>query len=140
MGSTMTASKLAWGVRRAPMLAETLLTYARTRRRMARESDVRKLLAAARRGQTGQSAPESLREARRLAYAVSLTLAVLPNDPRCLVRSLVLIELLARREIAATLVIGTSASSDFSAHAWVELNGEALLPPAGYGVGRLAEL
>jgi hypothetical protein len=91
-------------------------------------------------GQGSPSGPDCLREARRLAYAVSLTLALLPDDPRCLARSLVLIELLARRGIAATLVIGTSPSSDFSAHAWVELDGEALLSPAGFADGRLAEL
>ncbi len=107
---------------------------------MARESDVRKLVAAARRDQQSQRRPDSPREANRLAYLVSLTLAALPTDPRCLVRSLVLIELLARRGIASTLVIGTSGSSDFSAHAWVELNGEALLSPAGFDGGRLAEL
>ncbi len=126
--------------RRAPLAVETLLAYARTRRRMAGETDVRKVLADARRGRDGQLPADPLPEARRLAYAVSLTLALLPNDSHCLVRSLVLIELLATRGIAASLVIGTSGPADFSAHAWVKVGGEALLPAGAFASGRLAEL
>lgn len=136
----MTLATLARRTSRAPLIAEAFVAYLRTRRRMAHESDVRKLLAAARHSTDGRGVADPVTEARRLAYAVSLTLALLPNDSRCLVRSLVLIDLLARHEIAATLVIGTSAPSDFSAHAWVELNGEALLSPGAFAGGRLAEL
>jgi hypothetical protein len=107
---------------------------------MARERDVRKLLIAARQRTDGRSVGEPSSEARRLAYAVSLTHALLPTDSRCLIQSLVLIELLARRGIEARLVLATTDASDFAAHAWVELNGEPLLSPAGFGGGRLAEL
>jgi hypothetical protein len=107
---------------------------------MARDDDVRRLLAFARRNVGNQTDRASLAEARQLARTASLTLGLLPDDPRCLVRSLVLVELLARRGIAATLVIGTSAVADFRAHAWVELSGGPLLSSAGFGEGRLAEL
>lgn len=133
-------STLARRARRAPLAAETLVAYARARRRMAREPDVRKLLLAARRGQMDCARAGSRPDAQDLARMVSLTLGRLPTDSRCLVRSLVLIELLARRGIEARLVIGTSAATDFSAHAWVELGGEALLSPAGFARRRLAEL
>jgi Transglutaminase-like superfamily len=126
--------------RRAPVAGETVLVYARARRRMAHEHDVRELLSAARRALSKRPQATSLPEARHLARTVSLTLTLLPNDARCLVRSIVLIELLARRGLAATLVIGTNSAPDFSAHAWVELDGEPLLSPAGFGEGRLAEL
>ena len=133
-------STLARRARQAPLATETLVAYARARWRMAREPDVRKLLLAARRGQMDCARADSRPDAQDLARMVSLTLGRLPTDSRCLVRSLVLIELLARRGIEARLVIGTSAATDFSAHAWVELGGEALLPPAGFARGRLAEL
>jgi hypothetical protein len=75
-----------------------------------------------------------------LANAVSRTLAVLPTDSRCLMRSLVLVVVLARRGIASQLVIGVKGGgTDFAAHAWVEYDGLALLPP-GDEFARLAEL
>ncbi len=132
--------RIARLARRSPVAAETIVTYVRARRRMARDDDVRRLLAFARRDVGNQTDRASLAEARQLARTASLTLGLLPDDPRCLVRSLVLIELLARRGIAATLVIGTSAVADFRAHAWVELSGEPPLSSAGFGEGRLAEL
>jgi Transglutaminase-like superfamily len=132
--------RIARLLRRSPVAAETIVTYVRARRRMARDDDVRRLLAFARRNVGNQTDRASLAEARQLARTASLTLGLLPDDPRCLVRSLVLVELLARRGIAATLVIGTSAVADFRAHAWVELSGEPLLSSAGFGEGRLAEL
>lgn len=107
---------------------------------MAREQDVRKLLAAARGGQAKRVRDASVSEARSVARGVSVTLGLLPNDPRCMVRSLVLIELLARRGVAATFVVGTTPAADFSAHAWVEVSGEALLPAGSFAGGRLAEL
>jgi Transglutaminase-like superfamily len=107
---------------------------------MAREPDVRNLLAVARRDQRDRPETASRSEARQLAQTVARTLELLPTDPRCLIRSLVLIELLARRGMASTLVIGTRTTPDFSAHAWVELGGEALMSPGTFAGGRLAEL
>jgi len=72
----------------------------------------------------------------RLGHAVIRTLSVLPTDSRCLMRSLVLTRLLARRGIESTLVIGVAAGPEFLAHAWVECRGVPLLP-AGDGFARL---
>ena len=74
----------------------------------------------------------------RLGGAVTRTLAVLPTDSRCLVRSLVLTELLARRGIDSSLVIGVRPDPHFQAHAWVECAGAPLLPDQAYE--RLVEL
>lgn len=79
-------------------------------------------------------------EARRLGRAVMMTLRFLPGDTRCLVRSLVLTRLLARRGIAAKLVIGARAEPDFLAHAWVEHNGCPVLPRGQDSFLRLVEL
>ena len=76
----------------------------------------------------------------RLADAVSRTLAVMPTDRRCLIRSLVLVRLLARRGIPSALVIGTRTAPRFGAHAWVEYDGTPLLPPGGPEIRRLTEL
>ena len=43
--------------------------------------------------------------------------------------SLVLLDLLSRRGIASTVVLGVEVGSSFSAHAWVESGGRALLEP-----------
>jgi Transglutaminase-like superfamily len=53
-------------------------------------------------------------------------------------RSLVLVSLLARRSLPATLVIGVLPGERFAAHAWVELSGRPLLPAGDYE--RLVEL
>jgi hypothetical protein len=79
-------------------------------------------------------------DAWRLGRAVARTLRLLPGDTRCLVRSLVLTRLLARRGIASTLVIGTRTTPKFLAHAWVELEGTPLLDSGGGAFARLAEL
>jgi hypothetical protein len=79
-------------------------------------------------------------EAHRLARAVTRTLRHMPGDTRCLVRSLVLIRLLARRGIPAQLVIGARTAPDFLAHAWVEHAGEPVLDPGEDSFGRLVEL
>ena len=64
----------------------------------------------------------------------------LPADARCLVRSVVLVALLARRSVATTLVIGIQPGDRLKAHAWVELDGQALLPDGGRQYERLTEL
>jgi hypothetical protein len=79
-------------------------------------------------------------QAQRLGRAVSRTLAPLPGDTRCLVRSLVLVRLLARRGISAKLVIGARTAPDFLAHAWVECAGVPILSPGDGSFGRLVEL
>ena len=76
----------------------------------------------------------------RLARAVRRTLGTLPADSRCLMQSLVLTRLLARRNRPAKLVIGVSPTGAFTAHAWVERDGVPLLPTGDDEFGRLAEL
>ena len=82
----------------------------------------------------------TLYEARRLGHAVTRLLVLLPGDTRCLIRSLVLTQLLARRGISATLVIGTRPAPDFLAHAWVEHDGDPVIDPGDDSFGRLVEL
>lgn len=76
----------------------------------------------------------------RLGRAVARTLRLLPTDGRCLMRSLVLTGLLARRGISGTLIIGVRPAPEFTAHAWVEHEGRPLLDSGGPGYGRLAEI
>jgi hypothetical protein len=64
----------------------------------------------------------------RLGAIVQTALRRIPFDTRCLVRSLVLTRLLARRGIQATFVLGVRANPEFAAHAWLERDGVALLP------------
>lgn len=70
--------------------------------------------------------------ARRLGKVVGKVLAVLPTDSRCLIRSLVLTRILSRRAIPCTIVIGVRKESEFEAHAWVEHEGEPVLPAGPY--------
>lgn len=76
----------------------------------------------------------------RLGRAVIRSLRLLPTDSRCLMRSLVLTGLLARRGIGSSLIIGVRSAPEFAAHAWVEHAGEPLLPPGDPSLGRLTEL
>ena len=66
---------------------------------------------------------------RRLGRAVVRMLGFLPTDSRCLVCSLVLTRLLARRGIPTALVIGVASEPAFAAHAWVETGDVPLLSP-----------
>jgi hypothetical protein len=84
--------------------------------------------------------PAEYQLAWRLGGIVERSLDHLPGDTRCLTRSLVLVRLLGRRGIPTTLIIGVQAAPEFSAHAWVELDGRALLSPIEYAAGRLAEI
>ena len=76
----------------------------------------------------------------RLGRAVGRTLRHLPFDSRCLMRSLVLTSILARRGIESSLVIEVQSSPRFAAHAWVEREGVPLLPPGGPLFRRLLEI
>jgi Transglutaminase-like superfamily len=76
----------------------------------------------------------------RLGRVVGRVLAALPSDTRCLARSLVLMRLLAKRGVPASLVIGVATEPEFSAHAWVEHGGRPLLPAGEGRFERLLEL
>ena len=68
----------------------------------------------------------------RLARASILVLRLLPTDTRCLMRSLVVLGLLARRGRSAELVIGVRAGDEFRAHSWLERANHPILPPEGF--------
>ena len=65
----------------------------------------------------------------RISRAVRRTIGLLPGDSRGLVASLVLIAVLGRRGVAASLVVGRPRNG-FGAHAWVEVGGLPALPAA----------
>src|SRR5690349_16159070 len=70
-------------------------------------------------------AAERQEVAVRLGSIVGHVLDWVPFDNRCLIRSVVLVRVLARRSIDdATLVIGVKTAGGFGAHAWVEREGE----------------
>jgi hypothetical protein len=107
-----------------------------------RTRDIRHALAVLR---AGASEPERLDpstsvQAHRLGRAVRRTLRLVPLDSRCLVQSLTLTALLAKRGIGSTLVIGVRPGEKFGAHSWVELHGRALLPTGGEEFERLVDL
>jgi hypothetical protein len=136
---------LAHEAKRAHLALEILLAYVSARRAIAGAPIT---IALARlRGEGVESPPTApatahvrLEEAHRLGRAVARTLAFVPGDTRCLVRSLVLARLLARRGIPAKLVIGTRAAPNFLAHAWVECGGDPVLSTGDGSFGRLVEL
>jgi hypothetical protein len=102
-----------------------------------------------RRGEIGQAVDAMRRtdrlvrsevDPRRLAQAVTRTLRVFPFDTRCLMASLVVTKLLARRGVPTVFVLAVSPGPNFAAHAWVECDGRPVLPAGDAGFGRLLEL
>jgi Transglutaminase-like superfamily len=130
-------------VERARLVLEILASYRKARRALRRTSigpAVEALRGSTQPDSSRGAANELLFEAWRLGRAVQLTLRLAPGDTRCLTRSLVLTQLLARRGIPAKLVIGARAKPSFSAHAWVEHAGQPVLPAGDDSFGRLVEL
>lgn len=64
----------------------------------------------------------------RLGWIVNRVLGLMPTDGRCLIQSLVLTRLLARRSIESRLIVGVAVGDAFAAHAWVEHQTIAVLP------------
>lgn len=124
--------------RKLSLAAEILVAYARVRWLLWRR-DFPQALELIRAVSPDQGDAEQATDAR-LASAVQRTLRRLPTDSRCLMQSLVLTSLLARRGRGSRLVIGVSPAGRFTAHAWVERAGMPLLPAHERGFGRLAEL
>jgi Transglutaminase-like superfamily len=122
------------------MSIEILVAYRRVQRALRRQS-LPTAAAAMRRcgGGMGQAPENACMAGLRMGAAVTRVLGALPRDPRCLTTSLVLIALLARRGIPATVVIGVRLDP-FAAHAWVEHDGRPLLPPATAPFERLLEV
>ena len=131
---------------RVRLTAEVLSTYTHVRWVMRdddAERSVRRLRMDARKPtenpeQTNHRGLE-LHAALRLAHATRRVLELLPSDSRCLFRSLTLLCLLERRGISQTLVIAVRPQP-FAAHAWVEVEGQPVLPDADPGYERLLEL
>jgi hypothetical protein len=113
-------AKLALGV-------EIAATYARVRWELRRVG-LREALARLRAGSGGGPTGAGVATGRRLGRVVTRTLTLLPSDSRCLMRSLVLTRLLARRGIETRLVIAVRPGERFAAHAWIEHDGAPLLP------------
>jgi Transglutaminase-like superfamily len=128
---------------KARLAAEILAAWARARRRL-RAPDLRATLADLRSAAPaggGAVLPDPRRDGVRLGSAVQRTLRFVPADTRCLVQSLVLTRLLARRGEPGAVVIAVSPPGEaFGAHAWVELDGRPLLPANDPEQTRLAEL
>jgi hypothetical protein len=138
----LTYEKLS-ALRKAQLTLEILAAYVRVRRLIKRVE----LPLILERVRVARAVARSLPLSRptdgaRLGQAVGRALRPLPADTRCLTRSLVLVSLLARRGIAASLVIAVRPEDDLSlaAHAWVELDGRPVLAPAGPDHGRLVTL
>jgi hypothetical protein len=117
---------------RARLIAEVVVTYAWVRWLVSRHEigDVVERL----RGdvQDQFDADVSWRVGKRLNGPVLRTLGPLPWDSRCLMRSLVVVRMLARRGVRGDLVIGARAGTGFEAHAWVEHAGRPVLPRLDY--------
>lgn len=131
------------GTERVSLALEILAAWACARlslRGAPIDSAVAALRAGGSAGSSAEATTERLEEARRLGRAVGRTLRFVPGDTRCLVRSLVLTRLLARRGIPAKLVIGARAQPEFLGHAWVEHEGQPVLAPGDESFGRLVEL
>jgi hypothetical protein len=129
---------------KARLAGEILAAYARVRwtlRRCDLPRTVAVLRAPRPKRRRGQL-PDAAGDGRRLGAAVVRTLEPLPADSRCLMRSLVLLRLLARRGVTGALVIAVRPTEDLAlaAHAWVEVEGRPLLAPAGADHGRLVTL
>jgi hypothetical protein len=108
--------------------AEIAWTTVRVRR-LLRRNDLSETIGRCR-AATGQSAPApSHHEVVRVARAVRRTLGAFPGDSRGVIASLVLIAVLARRGVAASLVVGRPRNG-YGAHAWVEVGGLPALPAA----------
>jgi hypothetical protein len=126
---------------RVRLVGEVIAAYVRARWRLG-HGDLPSAVAALRAGgpQPPASDDDARRAAVRLAHATRRTLAMIPADSRCLMRSLVVTRLLARRGIASTLVVAARVEGGFEAHAWVEVGGRAVLEPGYPPFERLVEL
>lgn len=128
---------------RITLALEVVATYARVRLRfrdrdlLGTLADVRDAPAAAHPAPTEL---DGVRQGVRLGRVVRRTLPLLPADSRCLMQSLVLVALLARRGVRGELLIGVKPGASFGAHAWVELSGHALLPADDEDFRRLVAL
>ena len=127
--------------RRALLGAEIVVAYAQARWRLRRR-DLPTTLAELRSYPADRrlEGEQARAVAVRLAGASRRVMSLIPSDTRCLMRSLVMTRLLARRGVDTTLVLAVRTSDEFLAHAWVEVDGHPVLEPASKPFERLAEL
>src|SRR3954454_12256242 len=126
-------------VERLALVTEVLITYVVVRRQVRRH-DLPRAVAALREERRPSSVALVAREPRALAVAAERVVARIPGDSRCLMRSLVVLAMLARRGVDARLILAARPPPEFAAHAWVERDGDPLLPTRGFGDARLTEL
>jgi len=124
---------------RLGLVAEVVVTYLVVRRQVRRH-DLPRAVAALREGRGSRCLAVVDREPQSLAAAAERVVARIPGDSRCLMRSLVVVAMLARRGVHVRLVLAARPTPEFAAHAWVERDGDPLLPTRGFGDARLAEL
>ncbi len=128
---------------KARLTAEVVATYLRVRLAMRggdAEVAVRELRSRAESTRVDFDAEgDGVVVAWRLAKASRRVLFNLPGDSRCLFRSLTLMSMLERRGVPQRLVIAVRPRP-FAAHAWIEVDGQAVLPDADPGYERLLEL
>jgi hypothetical protein len=125
-------------LRKATLSAEIFVRYVRVRWLVFRY-DVPTVVAKLRDDVQEIHEPRIARRiGHRLGGAVGRALRPVPADTRCLMRSLVLTNMLARRGVRGSVVIGVQPGEQFEAHAWVEHEGVPLLPTLDYS--RLTEL
>lgn len=129
---------------RLRLTLEVVATYLRVRWLMRRNEPAQ--VVEALRAEVSRSNPGIALErenevfvAWRLARAMEKVLTRLPSDSRCLFSSLTLIAMLERRGIDQELLIAVRPRP-FAAHAWVEVEGEAVLPDADPGYERILEI
>jgi hypothetical protein len=118
-------------VYRIRLAAEILEAYVAVRR-LVRTRTLPETVAVLRGDVDGEARGDaaSLAMGRHLASATVRTITLVPSDSRCLMRSLVLTRVLARRRIGSTFVLSVAPGPPFEAHAWVEHAGRPLLEPA----------
>jgi Transglutaminase-like superfamily len=135
---------MSLGLRRRTALAlEVLGVYARVRWLLVRRGTA-PAVEILRRGLRNQDAYDAdstrVSSGIRFGRAVVRVLRLLPTDSRCLMRSLVLTRMLARRGVYAKVVIGVRPGPSFAAHAWVEVDGQPVLATDESEYHRLVEL
>lgn len=128
---------------RLHLTLEVVVTYLRVRWLM-RQDDAKRAVGALRAYAAGSeihfdAEGDHLVAAWRLARATRKVLTRLPGDSRCLFKSLTLMCMLERRGIPQVIVIAVRPKP-FAAHAWVEVDGQAVLPDADPLYERLLEL
>ena len=128
---------------KASLGLEVLRAYVRVRWLLARRG-LPEAVRIVRRGlathEVGGSDWQRWASAARYGRIVVRILRLLPTDGRCLMRSLVLASLLARRGIYGRFVIGVRPDPSFAAHAWIEVDGQPVLATDQEEFRRLVEL